>query len=210
MEVEQVGDAAGDAVAQLARHRVLGDCRREVVEAVAQLGGDRGTDVGRQSAERRRHGELASDLWEGDPQGGLVVLLARHRVAEDDRRAFGVDRAVRPAVVGQGGVGAGDGPLLRVVHHVADLGRDREVPRERRPLPLAHPAADLRVGPLGRLGVGVEVQVRVPPVRLHVADRVAPLLEVVPEGRNVGGVGQDGADADDRDGCGALAHDVLP
>ena len=68
---------------------------------------------------------------------------------------------------------AGDRPLLAVVHRVADLRRDRQLPAERIPLPVAHPAADLRVGLVGRLRIGVVVQRRVPAVGVDVADRVA-------------------------------------
>ena len=210
VQVEEIGDAPGDAVAQLAGHRVLRECGRDAVHPTVQLRGDGGPKVEGQTGERGCIPELASDFREGDPKGSLIVPLAAHGVAEDDSGSLGVECAGWPAVVDERGVGASNRPLLGVVHGVADLGRDGEVPLEGCPVPVAHPTADLRVGPLGRLVVRVVVEVGIPSVPLCFADRVPALFEVVPERSDIGGVRQDGAHADDCNGQCGLAHDVLP
>ena len=93
VQVEQVGDPSRHAVAQLARHRVLGDLRIAVADQLAELGADRLADIVGQGLERRRLVELAGELGVGDAQRRQVVALAGHRVAEHDGGAFTVDRA---------------------------------------------------------------------------------------------------------------------
>ena len=143
VQVEEVGDAPGDAVAQLAGHRVFGECGCDAVHPTVQLVGDGDPKVVGQAGERGCIPELASDFGEGDSEGGLIMLLATHGVAEDDSGSLVVECAGWPAVVDKCGVGAGNCPLLGVVHGVADLGRDGQAPLERRPVPVAHPTADL-------------------------------------------------------------------
>ena len=145
--------------------------------------------------------ELAGELGEDDAQRGQVVLLAAHRVADDDRGALEVQRALGPAAVGQGHARAGDGPLLRAVHGVADLGRHRQPPAERIPLPVAHPSADLRVRLLVDERVGIVEERRIPTARVDLRDGVVALADVAPEGPGVRRVGQDRSDADERDGA---------
>ena len=200
VQVEQVGDPAGHAVAELAGHRVLGDLRIAAAEQLAELGADRLADVVGQSLERRRLVQLLGELGKGDAQRGQVVTLSGHRVAEHDGGAFAIDGSCRPAVVEQGGPRAGDGPLLVVVHRLADTWRDRQLPGQRIPRPVAHPAADLGIGLVRRLRVGVVVESGVPALRRHLGDRVAAAAHVGPEARCVGGIREDGAHADNGDG----------
>ena len=209
-QVEEVRDPARQAVAELARHRVLGRRRQPGLQARVQLRGDRRPRVRGQGREARRVPEPARELGERQAHRGQVVLLAGHRVAQHDGGPLGVQRPLGPAVVGERHARAGDAPLLRVVHRVGDRRGDRQMPSERVPLPVAHPAADLRVRALGRVRVRVVVEVRVPARRVDVGDRVAAPGDVVPEGAGVGGVGEDGAHADDGDGVlGGCAHGVL-
>ena len=188
VEVEQVGDSAGHHVAQLAGHRVLGDLRVVHAHPDAQLLGDRDAHLGRQLLERGGAVQLARDLGHGDAQGGEVVVLAGHRVAQDHCRALVVDGL---AMVGQHGTGAGDGPLLTIVDRVAHLRRDGQLPLHRVPVPVAHPAADLGVGLVGRRVVLVEVQRWVPATGGDLTDRVATGGDVAPERCRIGRVGQD-------------------
>ena len=214
-EVEEVGDPSGDDVGQLARHGVLGDVGDGGPHALARLLEDRLAHLLGQGGERRRPLELAGELGEVDPQRGQVVPLPGHGVADHDRGPLVVERPLGPPVVDQRGPGQVDRPLLGVVHGVAHLRGDRELPPQRVPLEGPDPAADLRVGLVGCPGVGVVVQRGVPPVGGDLADGVAAVLDVLPEGRGVGGVGHDGGDADDRHGSvdpveGLLGHDAPP
>ena len=203
VEIEQVGDASRHHVAELARHGVLGDLGEAHSHPYTELLDDRPAHLGRQGRERWRALELACHLREGDAERRQVVVLAGHRIAEDDGRALVVDRF---AVVLEQRVGTGEGPLLPVVHRIADAWRDRELPGERIPLPLADPSADLRVRLVGRLVIGIEVERRVPAVGGDIANRVATGRDVGPEARSVGRVGQDRRYGDDGNG---LHHDVL-
>ena len=66
VQVEQVGDPPGDAVAQLAGHRVLGQRGCHRVHPTVQLVGDGHSQVVGETGERGRIPEFASDLGEGD------------------------------------------------------------------------------------------------------------------------------------------------
>ncbi len=202
VEIEQVGDPAGQAVAELARHRVLGDAGQPGIEVRVKLGLDR---VAQRPIERGERGclrELAGQLGERDPQRRQVVLLARHGVAEDHRGPLTGKVPVGPAVVEQRHTGACDRPLLGVVHGVGHRRRDGESPTQRVPLPVGDPPTDLRVGLLWGFRVGVEVERRVPASGVDLADRVAGAGHVLPERGGGGGVGQDGAHPHDSDGLG--------
>ena len=211
VQVEQVGDPAGHAVAELARHRVLGDLRIAAAEHLAELGADRLADVVGQGLERRCLVQLLGELGKGDAQRGQVVTLSGHRVAEHDGGALVLHRPCRPAVVEQGGPRAGDSPLLVVVHRLADTWRDRQLPGQRIPRPVAYPTADLGIGLVRRLRVGVVVESGVPALGRHLGDRVAAAAHVGPEARGVRRIGEDGAHADDGDGADRLdVHDSTP
>ena len=108
-------------------------------------------------------------------------------------------------------MGAGDGPLLGVVHRVADPRRDGQLPVERVPTSSRVPSRrSWSRCLLGRLGVGVVVQRGVPPVRRHVADRVAAVFEVVPRTSATSGAsGRMAPTPTMAIGGGGFAHDVL-
>ncbi len=210
VEVEQVGDAAGDDVGQLAGHGVLGDAGEPPPHSGLHLLDDRGPQIGSERGERRCLGQLVGVLGEVHAHGRQVVEVSAHRVAQDHGGALRVERAVGVPVVGQGLTGRDDRPLLGAVHRVAHLRWDRQPPLERLPVPLANPATDLRVRLVGRQSVVVEVVVGVPAV-VDLADAVALVGDVVPERGNVGRVGEDGAHADDGDGAvDGLSHGGAP
>ena len=147
-------------------------------------------------------------LREEDAQRGEVVLLAGHGVAENHRRAIEIQRPLGIAVVFQRFARAGDGPFLRHVHGVGHARRNRQVPLHRLPGVLAHPAADLRIRLVGRGGIGVVIELRVPTVRRDFADAVAAVLHVFPESRDIRGVGQDGSHPHNGDGSiSSVFHD---
>ncbi len=99
VEVEQVGDPAGDAVAELAGHGVLGHHRKPVLEPLAQLALHRRADLGRKRAEGLGSLELAGELREHDAQAGQVVLLAPEGAADDHRGPIEIERTLGPAGV---------------------------------------------------------------------------------------------------------------
>ncbi len=201
LEVEQVGDPARDDVGELAGHAVLGDVGEAIGDAGAELALDRLAHLGRQAAQAGRAGELPGVFGEEQPAGGDVVAVATHGVAEHHGGAVGVERTVRVAVVDERLARGGDRPLLGAVHLVGDARRDRQLPGDRIPGPVAHPTADLGVGLVGRLGIGIEVGRGLPTLGGRLADRVAAAPQVLPEGGHVGRIRQDRAQADDRDRC---------
>ena len=210
VEVEEVRDPPGDAVRQLARHRVLGDRGKAPVDPLAELGEGAGALGGREGREVGRLLQVGLELGVRDVVRGLVVLLAPHRVSEDDRRPVEVEGPRGPAVVGERLARDRDRPLLPLVHPRLDERRDRELPLHRLPRELADPAADLRVGLQRRLRVGVVVERGVPALRVDLGDSVDPLRHVLPEGGGGGGAGHDRADADDGDGAvGRVIHGVV-
>ena len=196
-QVQDVGDAAGDDVGQLARHRVLGDGRQILVEGGVELLHERRLDRRREPLELRRAAQPADIFGKGDALGGDVVEFAAHGCAHDDAGALGVERPLRVTVVGQRVGGDGDGPLLAFVHGRGDLGRHAEAfPVE---LEVAHPTPDLAVGLIGRLGVGVVVVSDTPAVGRRFGDAVALADDVVPESGRARRIGQDGPHPDDSD-----------
>ena len=210
VEVEQVGHAAGDDVAQLAGHGVLGDHREPLLRHGRHLGQQRLAKLERQRGERGCCREHLDVLGQVRPQRCEVVQLAGHRVAEHHRGAVVVERALRVAVVEQCLPRGRHRPLLRAVHRGRDLGRHRQAPLQRSPVEVTHPATDDRVRLVRRVRVGVVVEIGVPAVGGHVADGAAPLGQVAPVGRDVGSIGQDGPDSHDGDGSGRAGHGLEP
>jgi hypothetical protein len=207
-EVEQVRDPAGQDVGQLPGHGVLGDRQLVSEEPLVPLLEDRGASRRGQRREGRRLPEVARELRELDPQRGPVVLLATDGVPEHYRDPLGVHPPVRPAGVQQRRPRRRHGPLLPDIELGGDRGWDRKPPLLRLPRVAAHPSADAAVGLVGRRRVRVVVQLGIPPLGGHVADRVPTVPEVLPEGRRVGCVGHDRRDADDSDGgVGVLVHE---
>ena len=198
-QVEQVGDASGHHVRQFARHRVFVDLGRAGAEGITRLDEDALALLGRQLAEARRLLEPEQHLGQLDAHAAAVVLLAADRVAEDHRHAVGVDLPVRPAGVHQCRARGAHGPALALVHLLGHLGRYRQLPAQRIPGELAHPAADLRVSLVHRRVVGRVVQRRIPALGRHLGDRIAAFAQVGPEGLGVGRLRHDGRDTDDCD-----------
>ena len=173
---------------------------KRLPNALMHLGGD-GRLHGRW--QRRKAGsrsKLLRVLGEVDAQRGQVVVLAGHRVTEDDGRVFEIERALRVTVVEERRAAARYRPLLSVVHGIADARRDRQSPLQRTPLPLPHPPADLRIRLVGRLRIGIVVECRIPAVRRHISDAVATVFHVLPERCRTRRVGQNGAHRDNRNG----------
>ena len=65
-EIEEVGDPAGEAVAELAGHCVLGDRRQPAVEVVLQLAGDRIPGIPGEARVAGRPRQLPRELGEGE------------------------------------------------------------------------------------------------------------------------------------------------
>ncbi|OQC41260.1 MAG: hypothetical protein BWX64_01026 [Acidobacteria bacterium ADurb.Bin051] len=213
LEVEEVRHPAGDDVRQLAGHRVLGDLGEAPAELAAEAGEEHGPLLGRQAVlgGARREGTL--DLREEDPHGGEVVAVAGHRVAEDHRGPHRIERALGVAVVAERLARRRDRVALGVVHLGRDPRRERQLPAEGIPAELPHPAADLRVGLVRNPRVGVVVEVGIPALPRRLGDAVAAVEDVLPEGGDVGRVGEDRSQAHDGDGAtgGDVGHDsVLP
>ena len=160
VEVEQVGDPAGDAVAELAGHRVLGD-RRAASRRGWRAARPRSRRARPRAARRssRCRSSSRASVGEHDAQRRQVVLLARQGVADDHGGAIEVERPIRPAGVDQRHPRARDAPTS---------GR-----RPSRRSPSAGSAASSRAGPTpsrapsrrssstccsGRLRVGVVVE----------------------------------------------------
>jgi hypothetical protein len=195
-QVEHVGDSPRHHVGELTRHRVLGDgpeggvdAREPLLPNLLALG------LG-QRLEARRRLEQPQVFRVGDAQVRLQVILAPHGGAENDARAIGVERSGRKAIVREG-LGRGrHRPLLTLIHAGGDGRRHPEsLPVE---LEVSDPAADLGVGLVRHLGVGMEVVLHAPPLGGNVADAVASGADVLPEGRCVRRLGQHGAEPDDR------------
>src|SRR5437660_2833973 len=85
------------------------------------------------------------------------------------------------------------------------------MPLHRIPNPLAHPAADFRIGRVRSSGIGVVVKRRIPTISRDLSDAVTALLDVLPESRHVGGIGQNGSRSYSRDRTiDCLFHDDAP
>ena len=120
---------------------------------------------------------------------GEIMFFAAHGVAEDDRRAVGIERPLRIAVIFQRFAGAGDGPFLRFIHGIGDAGRNGKSPLQGFPHILAHPATDFGVSLIRRAVIGIVIERRIPAVGRDFADAVSAVLYVVPECRHIWSVG---------------------
>ena len=211
VQVEERRDASGDDVRQLAGHRVFVDRRETAGDAQTHLFEHGGALRVRQAREARRFGQLVGELGPHDAGGGEVMLIARHRVTDDDRRSIAIERPIGP-VVGQRLPGGADPPPLGAIHALGHLGRDGQTPLERLPVILAHEPADPRVRLVGRDRIRIPIQVGIPSTRRHLADAVATGDEVLPEGSDIRCVGEHGADADDGGRCarGMMGHEGVP
>ena len=177
-EVEAVGDPAGGDVAQQAGERVLLPADVGVGDVADDpLGGVVGDAGGLQA---RLPDRVAEPGAQGDDQ------LERAGDAEDHADAVALEPAGAGAAVAVAGVlqrpardqqaeELGRVGRLEVVGGDPELQRG-EVDRREEPAPAG-------VGPVGRLGVGVEVVLDPPVRRRHVGDRVEPVADVGPEAR---------------------------
>ena len=196
-QVERVGHAAGDDVGQLAGHGILGDAGDAVADLFAHAAQDRQLQVRRELLKVGHGFEGVDVLGQVNAQGGDVVVLPGHGIAQDDGRVLRIHGAIRIAIVEQGRAGSGDGPFLRAVHGIQHLGRHRHAPLEGVELVFAHPTADLGVGLVGRLGIGMVVVLWIPAIRRDLCDAVSPLLYVLPECGRVGRIWENCTHADD-------------
>ncbi len=198
-QIQHVGNASGDDVRQFAGHGIFGDGGEDRADALAPLLQDGLAHRLRQAAESRAALQGACVFGQDDALRGEVVLLAAHRRAEDHAGALSVERAIRVAIVGQRLGGDGDRPLLALVHRRRSLGRNAEtLPVE---MEAAHPTADLSVGLVRRGRVGVVIIGDAPALGRHIDDAVASIADVLPKGRGVGCVGENGAHPYDGDGA---------
>src|SRR5271166_377759 len=117
------------------------------------------------------------------------MLFPSHSIAQNNGRAIGVERSVGIAEIFQRFASTSDGPALRLIHCFYDARWDGQSPLHGVPLPLSHPAADLRICLVGRAVVGIEVERRIPPLRRNIGDAVAALLHVLPKSFYVSGIG---------------------
>ena len=196
VEIEDVRDTPGDDVAELSGHRVLGDVGEAVADPCVHLFEDRLAKTRIEPLKTRRGTQLLGVLGKIRTERGEIVHVPGHGVADDDGGAIGVQRPIRISEVEERLTRRHDRPLLRAVHGVGDFRWYREPPFERRPVEVLHPSADGRVGLVGGLRVGVEVQRRIPSTRVDFGDRVAARSHVLPEGRYIRGVRQDRAQSD--------------
>jgi hypothetical protein len=158
---------------------------------------DRFTGGERQGGKLRRRGQFTCVLREDDAVLRDVVQLAAHRRAQNHTGAFGVERPVRVAVVGQRLVGNGDRPLLPFVHRRRHLRWNAILLPVK--LETLHPAADLGIAFIWRGGVGIIIIGNAPAVGRSLSNAVTLMDNVLPESRRRRRIGEDGAHADNGD-----------
>jgi hypothetical protein len=199
-KVQGVGDAAGDDVAQLAGHAVLGDGRQSGADAREQVRGQRAPGRLRERGELRDLLEGVDHLGGHDPHAGALVELAAQGVAEHHADALGVHAAVGVAGVLERRAGEDQRPLLGHVHRRSDPGRDAKAGAVE--AEALHERADLAVGLVDGRRLGVVVVAGIPAIDRDLADAVLAGKDVAPERIVVRRVGHDRRDA--HDGCRAL------
>ena len=118
VEVEDVRNAAGNAVGQFAGHGVFGDIRDALADPVVQFPGNVAAHRLRQRSEAGTLGQFVRVFRKVQAQGGEIVLFSRHGIAEDHRRAIGIQRPLGIAVVFQRFARAGNRPFLRFIHRI--------------------------------------------------------------------------------------------
>ena len=156
-------------------------------------------------------GQFARVFRKEHAQHGEIVFFPADGIAQDHGRAIGVQRPLGIAIVFQRFAGAGDGPFLRLIHGVDHARRDRQMPFDRVPRILAHPAADLGIGLVRRAVVRIVIERGIPALGLHLGDAVTAVLHVFPESRYIRGVGQNGSRSHNRYGSiRGVFHDDAP
>ena len=99
MEVENVGNAAGNAVGQFAGHAVFRNFRKELSHPIVELARNVAADRFRQRGETGRFGQFAREFRKEHPRHGEIVLFPSDGIAQDHSRAIVVQRTLGIAVV---------------------------------------------------------------------------------------------------------------
>src|SRR6266498_3019161 len=113
-----------------------------------------------------------------------------HGVAQDYSNSIRIERPLGVAVIFQSLARGRDCPLLRQIHGIGHTRWNRQMPLHWIPVPLAHPAADLRISLVRSTGIGGVVKRRIPTILRDLLDAVTSVLDVFPERRHVDGIGQ--------------------
>ena len=125
--------------------------------------------------------------------------LTTHGIAQHHRRALAIEGPLVITVVEQHRMGAGNRPLLGVVHGKGNFRRNRQMPLVGVPLPIPHPGANFAIGLIGGSRIRVIVGRNIPALRWHLTDTVVAIFDVFPELVSIGSIGQDSAYAYDCD-----------
>ncbi len=169
-EVEHVGHPSGDDVGEFARHGVFRDLREARMYAAGHALNQGRLHLRRKPLEGRQGGEDVQVFGQVDADGGEVMVLSGHGVAQHHRHPFRVEMPFRVAVIFERLVRGNDRPLLRLVNQHLALGRDGNPHLHRFELEAAHPAADLAVSLVGRGRVGVVEKFGLPAFGRQVGD----------------------------------------
>ena len=203
-QVEGVGDATRHDVAEVAGHGVLRDGHRRGLVALLGARQDGLLLLGGKRLEVGVGLDGGARLGPEQALGGDLVRLAAHGVAEDDGAAVAVERPALVAAQARQVAGVVEGlargrerPALAGVHLLDHLGGHPE--QHAIEGVVGDEGADLGVRLVRGLLRGI-VERRIPAFGRNFADAVMARAEVVPEGLHVRRVGQDAAEADDRDG----------
>ena len=199
MEVEDVGDSSRNAVGEFSGHGVFGHFGKVLAYPVVEFAKYVAPHLFGQSGKMLGTFQLSRAFREEDPQRSQVVLLARHRIAEDHRRAIGIESAIGVAVVFEGFASAGHRPFLAAVHSIDHARRNGYAPLHGFPGVVANPSTDLGVSFIGRFRIRIVVEVGIPALGIDLGDAVAAFLNVVPKRWGIGRVGENGAHPDNRD-----------
>ncbi len=183
-QVVNRGHATGDDVGELARHGVFVGIRPPSVDLGGKVGHQGSACRLGQDLERGSRADGVQVFGKRQTMHGLIVALATHGVAHDDRGRFGVEWAVGMAGVAQGFACTQQCPLLPFVHGHRHARWDLKLGRVERNA--ADPAADFRIGLARRLGIGIVVIGGAPARGAHLGDRIPAFKHVAPETRRIG------------------------
>ena len=198
-QVEGPGDPAGDAVRQLARHRVFtdgGGAGDQIgLEPLEQSGPGCGRELGGLVVDRL--GQRGAEPARVDSARASQALLAALGVAQDHGTVLAWEVVAQGARVFQGLLSGDQGDLMAGVQ-VRDHARWDPVALAVE-ADVADEGADAAVCPVGDRAVRVVDDAGGQMARVGFADRAAASQQVVPERRDVGRVGEHAAEADHDD-----------
>ncbi len=210
-QIESVGDAAGDAVRELTGHRVFGDRRKIRLVALLRFSQHRRLGLVGERLERRRVVERLEHEREVAPSDRLLLVGPAHRVADDHRGAVAVELAPLVGVwkwlqacVEQRLGNRAHRELLNGVDRAQGLRRNAKASGVEGEVLISQESTDTRVALVRLASVLGPKELRVPAVSWHLADRDVIAQDVPPELVDVGRVGKDSPNADDRDGGGRM------